>query len=91
MNGFDSIMLEVAAELRSAKQKFPEWPHDMVHGAAIVAEESGELQQACLQAAYEQGPREKAHTEAIHTAAMAIRFLMNFDRMNNTPSQQFVE
>lgn len=62
-------------ELGRARQKFPWWPPDKIHAAAIVAEEAGELIKASLQICYEGGVLEDAEKEAIHTAAMAIRFL----------------
>lgn len=36
------IILAIGHELESAKKKFPEWPTDKIHAAAIVAEECGE-------------------------------------------------
>lgn len=44
------IIEEVIAELNRARTKFPTWPDDPIHAAAVVAEESGELVQAALQA-----------------------------------------
>ncbi len=38
----------VFAELRYAERKFPGWPEDPVHAAAILAEEAGELVKAAL-------------------------------------------
>jgi len=69
----------VADEIMSAEELFPEWPIDLVHGAAIVAEESGELIRAAMhcQWDYVGGNIENVKTEAIQTAAMAIRMLYN--------------
>lgn len=39
-------------ELNGAVHKHPEWPADLINGAAIVAEESGELVRASLQYNY---------------------------------------
>lgn len=64
-------------EMDRAKQKFPWWPEDLIHAAAIVAEEAGELMKATLQNRYENGSIEKMKKEAIQTATMAIRFLEN--------------
>jgi len=72
-----TILLMIADELEKAKKKFPEWPKDIIHQAAIVGEESGELIQACLQNQYEKGPKTNCIGEAIQVAAMAIRFLEN--------------
>lgn len=66
----------VLDELRRAEEKFPMWPRDVIHAAAIVAEESGELVQAALQNVYSNGRTlDHVRREAIQTAAMAIRLL----------------
>lgn len=88
MNNQAEIIDEVLTELNRARTKFPTWPDDPIHAAAVVAEESGELVQATLQACYEQKRDEpsfqaqlsKVRQEAIQTAAMAIRFLVSLDR-----------
>ncbi len=66
-------------EVQRAQKKFPEWPTDPVHAAAIIAEELGELQKAILEVTYEphKSNRGDVQEEAIQTAAMAIRFLMS--------------
>lgn len=67
----------IFAELRKAEAKFPGWPNDPVHGAAVVGEEFGELLQAALDLYYgrEQG-LEKILKEATQTAAVAIRMVV---------------
>ena len=65
----------IREELERAREKFPSWPDDIVHAAATVGEESGELIQAALQYTYEKGDLEACKKEAIQTAAMCIRFL----------------
>ena len=72
-----TIENEILMELQRAEKKFPEWPKDHIHQAAIVAEESGELVKAALQNHYEGGDIFSMKREAIHTAAMALRFLKN--------------
>lgn len=67
----------IIGEVQMAEEKHPEWPKDHIHGAAIVAEESGELVQAALQHTYEKGQYYKMHKEAIQTAATCLRFLKN--------------
>jgi hypothetical protein len=65
----------VLAELARARKKHPKWPADKIHQAAIVAEEAGELVQAALDARYSGGSQSTIDTEAMHTAATAIRLL----------------
>jgi hypothetical protein len=65
----------ILAELARARKKHPKWPADKIHQAAIVAEEAGELVQAALDAQYEGGFHGLIDTEAVHTAATAIRLL----------------
>lgn len=74
------LIADIMAELTRAEAKFPDWPADPVHAAAIVAEESGELTQASLDFYYHrEEARDKMRTEALHTAAMALRFLKGLD------------
>lgn len=77
----------VREEIETAVKKWPKWPTDPVHAAAVVAEESGELVQAALQFSYEQGEREAMGREAIQVAAMAIRFLVSFARYEPTQAK----
>lgn len=73
----NNILLLVYAELQRATTKFPYWPTDPIHAAAVVAEESGELSRAVLMNTYEKHkvsgnePKE----EAVQTIVTAIRFL----------------
>lgn len=71
------IILNIVAELQRAEQKHPQWPTDIIHAAAVVGEESGELTQAALQYHYENGGMATCQVEAIHVAVTAIRFLKN--------------
>jgi len=75
MNLNDALGL-VMRELMLAQRKHPTWPADPVYQSAIVQEEAGELGKAALQHVQEGHPREKMAVEAAHTAAVAIRFLM---------------
>ncbi len=67
----------IAREYIRAKAKHPQWPSDIIHAAAIVAEESGELIRAALQEQYEETSSESTYTEAIQTAAMGLRFYLH--------------
>jgi hypothetical protein len=69
---------QVLHELSCAEVSHPQWPEDVVHQAAIVAEEAGELVRAALQQRYERGSHRHAYTEAMQTAAMALRFMKNY-------------
>lgn len=84
----DDAVTEVFAELGRAERKFPGFPTDPVHAAAILAEECGELQQACLQWTYEGGSLAAVTKEAVQSAAMALRFLFNVQQMECRPSEQ---
>lgn len=74
-----TIIEEINNELQRAGNKFPYWPDDIIHAAAIVNEESGELIRAAIQFTYEDGEIEEVKKEAIQTAAMCIRFLNNLN------------
>lgn len=72
---FETATKLVLAEVLRATRLHPRWPDDWIHAAAIVAEESGELVRAALRCTYEDGHDDEMRTEAIHTAATAIRFV----------------
>jgi len=82
MTNYDNAISAVLSEIERAKAKWPGWPEDIVHGAAVVAEEAGELVQASLDAAYSGGSVDRAIEEAIHAAATAIRFISETKRDN---------
>jgi hypothetical protein len=64
-------------EAEKAEEKFPGWPTDPIHGAAIVAEEAGELQKAALDFFYGRHEgMDEMKKEAAQTAAMGLRFLL---------------
>lgn len=70
------------AEVEKATRKFPTWPTDPLHALAVLGEEFGELTKEMLQSVYEPHKTvpEKVRTEAIQTAAMALRLLASLDR-----------
>ena len=74
--------------LERARGKFPKYPIDVIHAAAIVGEETGELLQAAIQRTYEGGTREKLIREAVHSGAMALEFLLMIDDLVARPSPQ---
>lgn len=67
-------------ELTKAKTKWPEWPVDPIHAAAILAEEAGELVQAANDFCYSGGSIEQMELEARQCGAMSARFLENLDK-----------
>lgn len=75
----ENILKELEEQLRSARAEFPSWSLDPVHGAAIVAKEAGEALQAALDYYYGRGGAHQLKKELLHTLAMSVRFLMNFE------------
>ena len=79
----DQALEMIQDELHAACNCNPDWPTDPIHAAAIVSEEAGELTQASLDDTYPSSNHHGKDTharmeqEAIQTAAMAIRFLLN--------------
>ncbi len=65
----------VRMHLEAARFKHPKWPKDRVHGAAIVAEEVGELIRAILNHVYDGSSLRACKIEAYHVIVTAIRFL----------------
>ena len=72
------FMAAVRREYRHAKKLHPNWPRDIVHAAAIVNEEAGELIRAAVQNYYgDEATQPEVITEAVQTAAMAMRLAVN--------------
>lgn len=71
----------ILAEVERATKKFPTWPTDPLHAIAVLGEEFGELTKNVLQYTYEPHKTnlEEIRTEAIQTAAMALRFAMSLE------------
>lgn len=90
MHSVSSILAEIAAEIDRATTKFPTWHTDPIHAANVVMEEAGELCKEVHQLTYEpcKSSGESVRNEAIQTAAMAIRFLVSFDRYEFMPCPQ---
>jgi hypothetical protein len=74
------IFEDISTEVIQAEENFPEWPNDIIHGVAIMAEESGEAVRAALQHVYEGAPVEELSTELIQTAAMCVRMLLDLEK-----------
>lgn len=65
----------VMAELDRAQRKWPGWPIDPLHAAAVVNTEAGELEQAAMKHTYCFGDKRHMLDEAVQVAATAIRFI----------------
>lgn len=85
-----SIVAVVLSEIDRAMLKFPTWPTDPLHALAVLGEEFGELNKAMLQLTYEphKTSASEVRSEAIQTAAMAVRLAMSLDRYRYTRSEQ---
>ena len=68
----------ITIELDRATRQHPEWPDDIIHAAAILAEETGELVKACLELVYFGGDERSVRNEVVSVAAMAERFMLHF-------------
>lgn len=77
--GLAKIETMVAEELNRAIMAYPNWPDDLVRCAAFVAEEAGELIKAANEYDDGTGSINEMREEAVQTAAMAIRFLLNLE------------
>lgn len=77
---------DILQELKRAEAKFPRWPTDVVHGAAIVVEEAGESLKAANELFWESErivgeiAMASLREELIQTAAMACRMINYLDR-----------
>ena len=75
----ENVLSMIMAECDRAERIHPVWPKNLIHAGMIVSEESGELCQSILNHNERKGSKQAIITEAIHTAAMAIRFLKNIN------------
>ena len=73
MRDYDKLL----AELKRAEKMHPDFPKDIIHMMAIMAEEAGEAIRAGLIYTYENGSIEDIETELIQTGAMVLRCLKN--------------
>ena len=79
----ETILGLVMTEIDRAEQLHPVWPTDLVRAAAIPVEEAGELLKAANDHGEKHTSRQSIITEAVHTAASAIRFLKNMEEKTN--------
>lgn len=87
------VVAEIFDEVERAMRKFPTWPTDPLHALAVLGEEFGELTKDVLQLTYEPHKtcRENVRTEAIQTAAMALRFAASLDAYEYGPGTQHAQ
>jgi len=85
------IMQLVADEMDHAVTKFPSWPTDIIHAAAVVNEESGELTQAALKFEYESGSIDAARKEAVQVIVTALRFLNAMEHYEHGTCSQIMQ
>ncbi|ENG5503503.1 TPA: hypothetical protein ACPZN0_002442 [Yersinia enterocolitica] len=71
---------EIIDEAIRASSIHPDWPTDALHAVSILTEEAGELMKATIEYHYNNGDKEAIRQEAIQTAAMALRVLLNIDK-----------
>ena len=78
---------DIADELCRAIKKWPGWPTDPIHAAAIVSEESGELVRAANRFTYEGADLSEMKKEAVQVGAMAMRFLAGLEEYERQRSK----
>jgi hypothetical protein len=75
----ETALALVMVECDRAEKLHSVWPWDHIHQAAIIAEEAGECLQTALNHREGKDSKQPMITEAVHTAAMALRFLKNIE------------
>jgi len=83
----EQILCLVMAELERTEKIHPAWPSDLVKASAILAEEAGETLRAANSFDETRSGKKEIITEAVQTAAMAIRLLKNIN-MEGTNDEQ---
>lgn len=73
------VLAAILQELHRAEEKYPWWPNDIIHACAVVNGEAGEMIHAARVYTYQGGSLESIREEAIQTAAMVVRLLLNID------------
>lgn len=87
------VLREILNELERATTKFPTWPTDPLHALAVLGEEFGELTKGMVQLTYEphKTSAEEVRTEAVQTAAMALRLAMSLGKYQYRASEQHAQ
>lgn len=75
------VYAAVDAELDRARTRYPLWPDDAIHAAAIASEESGEVVKSVNNWHWRQGDDtlDDIRAEAVQAIAMWVRFLTDGD------------
>jgi NTP pyrophosphatase (non-canonical NTP hydrolase) len=76
----EQAIAEICEELTRAEAKHPSWPEDVIHGAAILAEEAGEVIQAAIDVHYYGRSLHELRRELVQVGAMAVRNLIHLER-----------
>lgn len=79
----DKIVELIFKEIWKAEKKHPGFPNDIIHMTAILSEETGEAQQAAIDAYYSDDRAEaeiRLVKELSQVGAVVFRILMHFDR-----------
>ncbi|MDD4818551.1 MAG: hypothetical protein PHI85_11355 [Victivallaceae bacterium] len=79
----EKIIASVFAEIERAETLHPAWPRDPVKACSLLAEEAGEAVRAANTYDETRAGKKEIITEAIHTAATAIRLLKNIEESEN--------
>ena len=77
----EQIIDGIMNELKKAEYKHPGWPDDVIHCAAIMAEEAGEALQASIDCFYKGDDEnfDALKKELFQTGAMVIRNLLHLE------------
>lgn len=91
MDAADEIFTEVWKELKSARQRYPEWQSNLIEAAAVMVEEAGEALKSCNNYHHSQGDDTPAdiRKEVIQTMAMCMRFLLETPAMQPLDLSKF--
>lgn len=77
MEHVDQIVADIFKEISAAQEKHGTLPDDLIHCAAIISEETGELCQSTLRYEYEgRTTVSLIYAEACQVAAMAILLML---------------
>ncbi len=74
----EAAIREILTALAEARARHPQWQADVIHSAAVLAEEAGEVVKAALDLTYFNAPNhQQLKKELAQVGAMAVRMLVN--------------